>query len=140
MVSNGSISIFTTNGTGTIFYEWSHDNTLNQPTADNLIGNTYTVTVTDENGEAVIATTVLIKGTKIGTLTDLDGNYTLEVPEEIKNPILVFSSIGLNSQEVTIGPNTNFNIVMNENSVVLDEVMIVGYGMQRVVGSVEEEK
>ena len=47
---NGSISIFTTNGTGTIFYEWSHDNTLNQPTADNLIGNTYTVTVTDENG------------------------------------------------------------------------------------------
>ena len=84
--------------------------------------------VTDEEGYGVIAATILIKGTKIGVITDIDGNYTIDIPTEIENPVLVISYIGFNTTEVAIGDGMDYNIAMSENQDVLDEVVVVGYG------------
>lgn len=80
---------------------------------------------------------VLVKGTTIGTTTDIDGNYFISVPD--KNAVLVFSYIGFESQEVKVGGQININVNMSEESNSLDEVVVVGYGSQKrasVVGSI----
>ncbi len=81
--------------------------------------------VTDQTGETVISASVVVKGTTIGTVTDFDGNYTLDVPDDAK--ILIFSYIGLETQEVPITGNV-INVVLLENSEVLEEVVVTGYG------------
>ena len=82
-------------------------------------------TVTDPTGETVISASVLVKGTTIGTVTDFDGNYTLEVPDDAK--VLVFSYIGMATQELNITGDV-MNVVLQENAEVLDEVVVTGYG------------
>ncbi|MBQ9705069.1 MAG: SusC/RagA family TonB-linked outer membrane protein, partial [Paludibacteraceae bacterium] len=82
-------------------------------------------TVTDQTGETIISASVVVKGTTIGTVTDFDGNYELDVPDDAK--ILVFSYIGLETQEVAIS-GTTINVVLKENSEVLEEVVVTGYG------------
>lgn len=82
-------------------------------------------TVTDGNGESVISATVVAKGTNVGTVTDFDGHYRLDVPEDAKT--LVFSYIGMETKEVTIKGNV-INVILKENSEVLDEVVVTGYG------------
>lgn len=82
-------------------------------------------TVKDQTGETIISASVVVKGTTIGTVTDFDGNYSLDVPEDAK--VLVFSYIGMKTQEVTITGNT-MNVVLSENSEVLEEVVVTGYG------------
>ena len=84
-----------------------------------------TGTVTDQTGETIISASVVVKGTTIGTVTDFDGNYTLEVPDDAT--ILVFSYIGLQTQEVHIKSNV-INVTLKENSEVLEEVVVTGYG------------
>ncbi|MBQ0035268.1 MAG: TonB-dependent receptor [Bacteroidales bacterium] len=84
-----------------------------------------TGTVTDETGETIISASIVVKGTTIGTVTDFDGNYTLDVPEDAQT--LVFSYIGLQTQEVAISGNV-INVVLRENSEVLEEVVVTGYG------------
>ena len=84
-----------------------------------------TGTVTDQTGETIISASVVVKGTTIGTVTDFDGNYTLEVPDDAT--ILVFSYIGLQTQEVAIKSNV-INVTLKENSEVLEEVVVTGYG------------
>ena len=59
--------------------------------------------VVDENGEPVIGASILVKGTTIGTVTDIDGNFTLTVPAEGKT--LVISYVGMKTQEVPVSPN-----------------------------------
>ncbi|MBO4621502.1 MAG: TonB-dependent receptor [Paludibacteraceae bacterium] len=86
---------------------------------------TITGVVTDQTGETVISASVVVKGTTIGTVTDFDGNYTLEVPDNATT--LVFSYIGLQTQEVPITGNV-INVVLTENSEVLEEVVVTGYG------------
>ena len=81
--------------------------------------------VTDQTGETVISASVVVKGTTIGTVTDFDGNYSLDVPDDAS--ILIFSYIGLQTQEVPISGNV-INVVLTENSEVLDEVVVTGYG------------
>lgn len=81
--------------------------------------------VKDQTGETIISASVVVKGTTIGTVTDFDGNYTLDVPDDAK--VLVFSYIGMKTQEVTITGNV-MNIVLSENSEVLEEVVVTGYG------------
>ncbi len=79
----------------------------------------------------------MVKGTTIGTTTDIDGNYFISVPD--KNAVLVFSYIGFESQEVKVGGQININVNMSEESNSLDEVVVVGYGSQKrasVVGSI----
>lgn len=81
-------------------------------------------TVTDENGEPIIGASVLEKGTNAGVSTDIDGNFSLKVTG--KNPLVV-SYIGMDAQEVNITGKTQVNVVLKENSKVLDEVVVIGY-------------
>lgn len=74
----------------------------------------------------MIGVSVLVKGTTIGTVTDFDGNYTLEVPSG-KN-ILEISYIGYKTKEITIGNNSLINIKMEPDTQALDEVVVIGYG------------
>ena len=76
--------------------------------------------------EALMGVTVQVKGTSKATSTDLDGNYTITVGD--KNAVLVFSYIGYEKQEVTVGNRTVVNVRMSDNAQLLDEVVVVGYG------------
>lgn len=89
-------------------------------------GKTIKGQILDETGESMIGVSVLVKGTTIGTVTDFDGNYTLEVPSG-KN-ILEISYIGYKTKEITIGNNSLINIKMELDTQALDEVVVIGYG------------
>lgn len=100
-------------------------------------------TVTDVNGEPLIGVNVVVKNaaTTIGTVTDIDGKYSLEVPEE--NSILVFSYIGYNTAEVTVGTQTAIDQILTEETHLIDELVVVGYGVSKketVTGSVASIK
>ena len=84
-----------------------------------------TGTVKDPTGETIISASVVVKGTTIGTVTDFDGNYTLDVPDDATE--LVFSYIGMQTQELAISGDV-MDVVLSENSEVLDEVVVTGYG------------
>jgi TonB-linked SusC/RagA family outer membrane protein len=84
--------------------------------------------VTDDNNEGLPGVNVLIKGTTQGTVTDLEGNYTIEVPNE--STVLVFSSVGYLTVERTVGSNTVINLSMTPDVTALDEIVVVGYGTQ----------
>ncbi len=90
---------------------------------------TLTGKVSDQSGMLIPGATVVVKGTTLGTVTDNNGSFTLvNVPEK---SILVFSFVGMRSQEIAVGTKTNFVIVLNEEAVGLDEVIVVGYGVQK---------
>lgn len=95
-----------------------------------VFGQTVNVngTVSDINGEPLIGVNVLEENTSNGTVTDLSGNFTLEVSSS--QSVLVFSYIGYEPQSVLIGNNTTFNIVLDEDTRSLDELIVVGYGTQ----------
>ncbi|CAN0495762.1 unnamed protein product [Scytosiphon promiscuus] len=88
------------------------------------------------DGEPLPGVSILIKGTSNGTTSNLDGNFTLEVmPEDV----LKFSYIGYQSQELTVGNQTQINLSLQEDQEQLEEVIVVGYGTQKkasVTGSV----
>lgn len=84
--------------------------------------------VKDSTGEPIIGASVLEKGTTNGLITDLDGNFSLSVPE---NATLVVSFVGYKTQEFVITQPTTLNIVMKDDTEVLDEVVVVGYGVQK---------
>ncbi|MDR1882137.1 MAG: TonB-dependent receptor [Prevotella sp.] len=81
--------------------------------------------VKDNNGEPVISGSVVVKGTTVGTVTDPDGNYELKAPE---NGILVFSYLGFITQEIPVAGKTQIDIVLGENTELLKEVVVIGYG------------
>ena len=87
--------------------------------------------VLDDRGEPVIGATIQVKGTNHGTITDMDGNYVLEIPSDQKDPVVVYSYIGYTTQNVPVKPGANFNVKLKEDSKVIDEVVVVGYGVQR---------
>src|SRR5690606_37301627 len=96
--------------------------------------------VSDQN-EPLPGVNVLVKGTSQGTTTDVDGQFTLTVPDQ--NAVLVFSFIGYQTQEVTVGARTNINVTMASDTRTLDEVVVVGYGeMEKrdITGSVAQIK
>lgn len=82
--------------------------------------------VTEEGGEPLPGVNVLIKGTSVGTTTDVDGRYSLEVADG--NAVLVFSFIGYVSQEVVVGNQTVIDLVLSADVQALEEVVVVGYG------------
>lgn len=84
--------------------------------------------VKDQTGEAVIGATVMQKGTSNGTVTDFDGNFSLSVPAEAT---LTISYIGFATQDVAVGGKTEFQIVLKDDSQILSEVVVVGYGTMR---------
>ena len=92
--------------------------------------------VTDEVGEGIPGANVLIKGTTIGTITDIDGNFSLSVSNDAAT--LVFSFIGMTSQEEVVGARSVINVTLTSALSGLDEVVVVGFGTQKkesVVGS-----
>ncbi len=101
--------------------------------------------VTDENGEPFIGVTVIIKGTAIGTITDINGNYSIQVPDS--NSILVFSFVGYYRQEVSVENQNVINVSLEPDVTSLDEVVVTGLGIRRdskklgyAVTSVETEE
>ncbi len=92
-------------------------------------GRTVTGTIVDETGEPVIGVNVLVKGTTIGAITDLDGKFSLNgVPA---NAVLRITYVGYKEQEVTVGSQTNLSIQLQQDTEMIDEVVVVGYGSQR---------
>jgi len=83
--------------------------------------------VTDINGQPIPGATILIKGTTLGITTNNDGKFAMTLPADAK--ILVFSFVGMRSQEVVVTGKTTFKVVMREEAVQLSEVVAVGYGM-----------
>ena len=85
-------------------------------------------TIKDQLGETIIGANIVEKGTRNGTVTDVDGNFTLEISA---NAVLQISYIGYVSQEVAIGSRTRVDIVLSEDSQALDEVVVTALGMTR---------
>lgn len=83
-------------------------------------------TVIDETGQTVIGASVMVKGTSNGTITDFDGNYSLNNVQP--DAVLVFSYIGYQTQEAEVGGRTTVNISLVVEKQILDEVVVVGYG------------
>lgn len=84
--------------------------------------------VVDTHNEPVIGASVLEKGTSNGTITDVDGKYTLKVAS---GSTLVFSYIGYTTQVIEVGFKTSINVTLVEDTEQLDEVVVVGYGVQK---------
>ncbi len=89
---------------------------------------TVTGTVVDAIGEPIIGASVLEMGTTNGTITDVDGNFTLQVPEGTK---LEVSFLGYKSQQIVVGAQSHYKVVLKEDTEVLDEVVVVGYGVKQ---------
>ncbi len=85
-------------------------------------------TITDAKGP-VAGVTVMVKGTQTGTVTDVKGNYKINVPN--RDAVLAISFIGYKSQEITVGTQRNINVFLEEDAVLLDEVVAIGYGVQK---------
>lgn len=105
--------------------------------AQNIVVNG---TVEDRSGEKIIGASVLAKDSKVGTTTDVNGNFTLKCS---RNSILEVSYIGYKSKEVPVDGKTSLNIFLEENNYNLDELVVVGYGTMRksdLTGSVASVK
>ena len=81
--------------------------------------------ITDEKGEPIIGANIAVVGTTIGIISDMDGKYELEVPEGAEVKV---SYIGYNPQSFKVTQKTSYNIVLKEDSEMIDEVVVVGYG------------
>ncbi len=84
--------------------------------------------VTDEKGQSIPGASVVVKGTTIGSITDADGNFSLQVPANART--LAVSFVGMKSLEVEIGNKTNFNVTLGEETIGIEEIVAVGYGTQ----------
>lgn len=84
--------------------------------------------VRDDSGDGMPGVSVVAKGTSIGTVTDLDGKYTLEVPNDA---VLVFTYIGYLKQEIKTGGRSTIDVLLAEDTKALDEVVVVGYSSQK---------
>jgi TonB-linked SusC/RagA family outer membrane protein len=106
-----------------------------------LAQRTVVGSVTDQNGEALIGATVLVKGTTTGTVTDIDGKYSVIVPAGANT--IVFSYTGYETKEMELGASNVLNVAMDESSIGLEEIVVVGYGTQQkraITGTVSSIK
>ncbi|MBP3589155.1 MAG: carboxypeptidase-like regulatory domain-containing protein, partial [Muribaculaceae bacterium] len=103
--------------------------------AENVSG-----TVVDDTGEPLIGVSVMLKGKNAGVTTDIDGNYTIQVPN-VKTASLTFSYVGMEAQEIKLNGRTKIDVTLKPNSNALDEVVVVGYGQQKkasIVGAITQ--
>lgn len=87
--------------------------------------------ITDEKSEAIIGANVSVKGTTNGTITDVDGNFSLANISD--NDIIVISYIGYTPQEIRAGKQTSLKVILKEDTQAIDEVVVVGFGTQKKV-------
>jgi TonB-linked SusC/RagA family outer membrane protein len=95
--------------------------------------------VTDAEGQPLPGVSVLLKGSPLGTATNVDGSFQLQVPQA--RGVLVFSYIGFASREIPIGSETTFQVSLKPDAKALDEVVVIGYGTQKrenIIGSVAQ--
>nr|WP_320154005.1 TonB-dependent receptor [uncultured Draconibacterium sp.] len=88
---------------------------------------TVTGSVTENNGEVLPGVNIVVKGTTNGTVSDVDGHYTMSVSPEA---VLVFSFIGYENQEISVDGRTNLDVVLKLSTIGIDEVVAIGYGTQ----------
>ena len=96
-------------------------------------------TVTDTGGQPLPGVSVVVKGTTTGTVTDASGEFSLRIP--IDAEILQFSFVGMKSQEISVEGKTVFSVILEEETIGLEEVVAVGYGVQRkanLTGAVDQ--
>ncbi len=86
-------------------------------------------TVVDEYGEPLPGVAIVVKGTSIGTTSNFDGAYSLQVPTNAE--ILTFSFIGMSTQEVTLGSQSVVNVTMKSDTEDIDEIVVTGYGVRK---------
>ncbi|MBW3545586.1 MAG: SusC/RagA family TonB-linked outer membrane protein, partial [Bacteroidetes bacterium] len=120
--------------------EEARENTARAPMAIRVSG----VVTSSEDGIGLPGVAIRVKGTTAGTVTDMDGNYSIEVPDG--SAVLEFSYIGYVSEEVVVGERTTINVELNPDLEQLEEVVVVGYGTQKksdltgAVGDIEGAK
>ncbi len=93
--------------------------------------------ITDTSNNGLPGVSIKVNGTSAGTISDLEGNYTLSLPQDAKS--LIFTYIGMQTQEIRIENKKIINVSLVENSVNVDEIVVVGYGTQKksdITGSV----
>ena len=93
--------------------------------------------ITDKAGDPLPGTTVIIKGTTTGVVSDIDGRFSINVPN--RDVVLLFSFMGFATQEISIGDRTNIEVTLIEAGIEIEELVVVGYGVQKkesVVGSI----
>ena len=95
-------------------------------TADKVTGR-----VTDKSGESLPGATVQVKGTNVGSITDEKGDYQIQLPQNSERVILVFSFVGFQSKEVSVGNQNKINVMLVSEEEELDEVVVIGYGSAR---------
>ncbi|MDR1527072.1 MAG: TonB-dependent receptor [Dysgonamonadaceae bacterium] len=111
-----------------------------EPKATNKVqpgGIPVTGVITDENGDPLPGVNVTVKGTMTGVTTDNNGKYSVAVSGS--EAVLVFSFVGYTTQEITVGDQTNISLTLGESATQIEEVVVVGYGVQKkgsVVGSI----
>ena len=99
-----------------------------------------TVTSADEGG-SIPGVSISVKGSTVGTITDMAGKFKLKAPADAKT--LVFSFVGMTTQEIAIGNQSIFNVQLKAENISVDEVVVVGYGVQKkreVTGSISQVK
>ncbi len=97
--------------------------------------------IVDDRGDAIPGVNILIKGTTTGTTTDLNGKFSIEVPDD--NSMLIISYIGYLTEEILVGKQTEINLALTSDITTLGEVMVVGYGTQKksdVISSISSVK
>jgi TonB-linked SusC/RagA family outer membrane protein len=87
------------------------------------------VITSGSDNQPLIGVSIIIKGTTNGTLTDIDGRYTIKVPDE--NTVLVFSYVGYNKEEIAVSGKSVIDVKLAEDLTKLDEIVVVGYGVQK---------
>ncbi|QMU29057.1 SusC/RagA family TonB-linked outer membrane protein [Adhaeribacter radiodurans] len=107
-----------------------------KPVSDSVISNFQAITISgrvvDDKGEGLPGVTVLLKGTTTGTTTDMNGTYSLSIPDEnARNGILTFSYVGFASSEVAINNRASVDVTLSPDLQTLSEVVVVGYGTQK---------
>ena len=96
--------------------------------------------IQDVNGNPIIGANIVVKGTTDGTVTDIDGNFSISV---VPNATLIISYIGFTSQEINVGNKNTLSITLKEDSEIIDEVVVLGYGSQlkkTVTGAISSVK
>lgn len=94
-----------------------------------LVDRTVKGRVTEESGGGLPGVSIILKGTQRGTVTDVDGNYQMEIPDE--DATLIFSFVGYVSEELPVGTQTSLDITLKIDQKSLEEIVVVGYGTQK---------
>ncbi|NOU60782.1 SusC/RagA family TonB-linked outer membrane protein [Marinifilum caeruleilacunae] len=103
-------------------------NSLSEDNSAVAVQKSVTGTVTEESGMSLPGVSVVVKGTTVGTVTDVDGKYEIAADE---SGVLVFSFVGMTTQEITVGSQTVIDVVMAADALQVDEVVVTALGIKR---------